>query len=114
METTANRGINMKIMVLKGRIDANVAPDIEQQIMTQITHGCYRLVVDLQDVSFISSAGLRVLLTALKETRRKGGDLRLAGLQARVREVFDLTGFNTVFKTYPTVGDASRSFGAQL
>lgn len=100
------------VLPLRGRIDANVASGLEQQLLKHINDGHGALVVDLQEVTFISSAGLRALLFALKQTKKKGGDLRLSGLQSRVLEVFEMTGFTTVFKVYATADDAARSFGA--
>ena len=97
-------------ITLKGRIDASVAPDIEQKLLSLISEGSGKLVTDLSEVWFISSAGLRALLAALKEAKRERGDLRLAGMQGQVQEVFDLTGFSTIFKIYASAEDAARSF----
>ena len=97
-------------LILKDRIDANVAPDIEQKLLSLISRGSCKLVADLSEVRFISSAGLRTLVAALKEAKRKGGDLRLAGMQKQVQEVLDLTGLDNIFKIYASVEDATRSF----
>ena len=97
-------------IILKGRIDASVAPDIEQKLLSLISEGSRKLITDLSEVWFISSAGLRALLAVLKEAKRKGGDLRLAGIQGQVQEVLDLTGFSTIFKIYASAEDAARSF----
>ncbi len=97
-------------IILKGRIDASVAPDIEQKLLSLISEGSHKLVTDLSDVWFISSAGLRALLAALKEAKRERGDLRLTVIQGQVQEVLDLTGLSTIFKIYTSVEDAAQSF----
>ncbi len=110
MELEINRIDDVVSIVLKGRIDANTAPTIEQKLFSLISEGSCKLVADLSQVRFISSAGLRTLVAALKEAKRKRGDLRLAGMQKQVQEVVDLTGLCTIFKIYASAEDATRSF----
>jgi anti-anti-sigma factor len=97
-------------IALKGRIDASGAPDVERKLLSLLSGGSRKLVADLSKVAFISSAGLKALLVALKESKRVNGDLRLAGIPAHVQEVLDLTGFSTIFKLHATVEDAAQSF----
>jgi hypothetical protein len=74
--------------------------------------GGSRLVVDLSGVDYTSSAGLRALLATVKETRRRGGDLRLADINPNVRKVLDLSGFATILKIYTGVDEAVASFAS--
>lgn len=97
-------------IALKGRIDAIVAPDIEQELLSLISSGSCRLVTVLSEVTFISSAGLRSLVAALKQAKREKGDLRLAQMGAKVKEVFEITGLSTVFGIHPSAEEAVRSF----
>ena len=101
---------NVITIILKDRIDANNAPEIEQGALSLISGSSCKLVADLSQVSFMSSAGLRALLTMLKEAKRNGGDLRLAGAQGFVKEVLDLTKFSAIFKIYTNTEDAVQSF----
>ena len=110
MELKINKIGDIVTIILEGRIDANIAPDIEQKILSLIAEGARELVADLSEVIFISSAGLRALITALKEAKRKKGDLRLAGVKGRVLEVFEITGFSTIFQIYGDVEESIRSF----
>ena len=110
MELSISKMGDVITIILRGRIDANVAPDIEQKLLSLIIEGSCKLVADLSEVKFISSAGLRTLVAALKEAKRKGGDLRLAGMQRQVQEVLDLTGLDTIFQIYTRAEDAIRSF----
>lgn len=110
MELSTSTKGNVVVVALKGRIDANTTLEVEQKLSSLISEGQCTLVADMMEVNFIASAGLRVLLAALKETRRNGGDLKLACLQTQVVEVLDMTGFSTLFKIYNTVEDAVGSF----
>ena len=110
MELIIDKAGDVTTIVLKGRIDANVAPEIEQKLLSLISGGSCKLVADLSEVWFISSAGLRTLVTALREAKRKQGDLRLARIQGQVKEVLGLTGLDNIFKIYASVDDATRSF----
>ena len=110
MELIIDKAGDVTTIVLKGRIDANVAPEIEQKLLSLISGGSCKLVADLSEVWFISSAGLRTLVAALREAKRKQGDLRLAGMQGQVKEVLGLTGIDNIFKIYASVEDATRSF----
>ena len=97
-------------VVLKGRIDAAVAPDIEEQLLALISGGSRRLVTVFSEVTFISSAGLRTLVAALKRAKRENGDLRLAGMGTRVKEVFEITGLSTIFSIYANSQEAIESY----
>ncbi len=110
MELNVSKTGDVITIILEGRIDASVAPDIEQKLLSLISGGSCKLVADLSEVGFISSAGLRTLLAALKEAKRERGDLRLAVIQGQVQEVLDMTGFSTIFKIYASAEDATRSF----
>ncbi|MEX2605777.1 MAG: STAS domain-containing protein [Kiritimatiellia bacterium] len=68
------------------------------------------VVIDLKEVSMIDSAGLGVLIAILKQVRERGGDLKLAGMQKRVRLVFEITRTQRIFTITETVKDSVRSF----
>lgn len=98
------------VITLEGDFDAAAAPSVEGRLQALVKEGQHRLVVDLSGVAYIASAGLRVLLAALKAARNSGGDLRLVGLQPAVKEVFDMAGFTPLFKVYADVEAATASF----
>lgn len=110
MELNISKTGDVITVILEARFDANVALDIEQKLLSLISGGSCKLVADLSEVRFISSAGLRTLVAALKEAKRNGGDLRLAGMQGQVQEVLDLTGLCAIFKIYASAEDATRNF----
>lgn len=94
-----------------GRIDHQTAPELQKTLNDLINQGHFKIVLDLSDVSYISSAGLRVLLAARKSVKRwNRGDLRLAELQPYVRDTLELVGFTRIFDIYDSSVDAVGSF----
>ncbi|NTV62001.1 MAG: anti-sigma factor antagonist [Oscillochloris sp.] len=102
---------DMVMMPVTGRVDAVTAPQLNKAVHEQIAAGARFLLLDLSNVTFLSSSGLRALLLIRKELMTLGGELRLAGLQPQVHEVFALTGFTQVFAIHTTVEEAQSSFG---
>ena len=98
------------ILALSGSIDALTAPQISDQISALTASGKNKLVADFSGVDYTSSAGLRVLLGGVKETRALGGDLRLAAVQPEVLKVLKLSGFTTIMKLFEDVDTAVASF----
>jgi anti-sigma B factor antagonist len=98
------------VLSLTGSIDAMTAPKITEFIQEQISKGNIKLVADLSGVDYTSSAGLRVLLGAIKETRGQSGDIRLAGTQPDVQKVLNLSGFTNILKVFDTLDEAVASF----
>ncbi|MBE0680336.1 MAG: STAS domain-containing protein [Anaerolineales bacterium] len=101
---------NVTILSLKGSIDAMMAPKITEFIQGQVARGNINLVGDLAGVDYTSSAGLRVLLGAIKDTRSQGGDLRLTGVQPDVLKVLTLSGFTNILKMFDSVDEAVASY----
>jgi serine/threonine-protein kinase RsbW len=99
------------VMPIKGRVDAVTAPQLNREVHAQIDGGARYILLDLADVTFLSSSGLRALLLIRKELMTLGGQLRLASLRPQVYEVFTLTGFTQVFAIHTTVEEARAQFG---
>jgi anti-sigma B factor antagonist len=106
-DTTIN---NVTIITIAGSIDAFTAPRIAEHISSHISKGTVQLVADLKDVDYTSSAGLRVLLGAVKETRSRNGDLRLANVQPEVNKVLNLSGFSSIMRIFNDLDSAVVSF----
>jgi len=98
------------LIVVNGRVDTNTAREFGETLNEQIDRGRNRLVVDMAGVEYISSAGLRELVSALKRTKQDGGDLRLAAPSDRVKEVLELAGLTTLFEVFDTQVAAVGSF----
>jgi anti-sigma B factor antagonist len=116
MEITHRRMNRVDLVEVSGRIDAATAPQLKQQIEALFEEGRYRIVLDLARLEYVSSPGLRVLIEARKRAREwkitdlEGGDIRIANLPPKIKEVFDLTGFTSLFEIYSDTVEAVGSF----
>lgn len=79
---------------ISGRLDTSTAPELEQIVKSSLAD-VKELVIDLKDLEYISSAGLRVLLSAQK-IMNKQGDMKLINVQETIMEIFDITGFTDI------------------
>ncbi len=82
-------------VTVSGRLDTLTAPELEKQLSLSMP-SADKLVLDLTDLAYISSAGLRAVLSAHKAMSGKGG-MKIVGVNDLVREVFDVTGFSKIF-----------------
>jgi anti-anti-sigma factor len=96
------------VVHVQGQIDSTTAPPLHDRLDDNIDAGYTYLVLDLSDVPYVSSAGLRVLSLALKRVRQSetGGELCLAGLSDTVEYAFRISGFNQLFYIYESVSEA--------
>lgn len=109
IETKELKRVN--VVEIGGRVDSNSAARLEEAFKTITGEKRFRIVVDMQELEYISSRGLRALIATLKETRRwNRGDLRLCNVPPRIHEVLDLAGLTPLFKTYDNTVDAVGSF----
>lgn len=93
-----------------GRLDSGSAGELEAVLPARVQTS-EKTVLSLADVPYVSSAGLRVLLMGAKAARAKGHKLVLAGLAPSVREVFDISGFTSIFAIEADVESALASLG---
>jgi anti-sigma B factor antagonist len=98
------------IIVLNGRLDAYSSNKLDEKINTLIDNDCRELVINFEGVDYISSSGLRVILSAVKKLRKIQGDVKLACLKPYVMEVFDISGFTQIFEIYSQEEEAIKSF----
>jgi anti-anti-sigma factor len=110
MEIEAVQKAEVAVVSVQGSVDALTARQLTDFLQEKIDAGQVKVIIDLSGVEFMSSAGLRTVLIALKETRNKGGDLRLAGAQPGVEKVLKMSGFNMILKSLPTVDEALNDF----
>lgn len=98
------------VVVLDGSIDALTAAELTESLSGILEQGRRALVADLAKVRYTSSAGLRVLLGTLKDSRRLGGDFRLAAVQQPVFRVLQMSGFADILRIFEDVEAAVLSF----
>ncbi|MCX6349177.1 MAG: STAS domain-containing protein [Candidatus Aureabacteria bacterium] len=91
------------------RFDAYSARDVETALKGLIDGGAQKIVCDFSGTEYISSAGLRVLLSAAKILRKSGGKIVLAGMKPYVREVFETAGFTQLFPIFESEEKALAS-----
>ena len=95
MKITKNvNGTNLTV-VLEGRLDTTTAPQLEVELKESL-QGISSLVMDMSALEYISSAGLRVLLSAQK-IRNNQGEMKVTGANESIMEIFEVTGFNDIF-----------------
>lgn len=85
---------NEVTLVLNGRLDTTTAPSLEEEVKASVS-GAEKLVFDLKELQYISSAGLRVLLSAQK-TMNKQGSMLVKNVSDDVNEIFEVTGFSDI------------------
>ncbi|HLF26653.1 MAG TPA: STAS domain-containing protein [Anaerolineae bacterium] len=112
MDVAVTQQGKVTVVSFTGALDAAVAEMVGSSLDAQVRSGNTRLVADVGQVGYVSSAGLRALVRTLKDTNRKGGDFRLANVQASLQRSLEITGLTSLFKTYPSVEAAVASFAA--
>jgi anti-sigma B factor antagonist len=83
-------------IAIKGRLDADSSPEAEKVVKDAIKDQTTRVLFNLASLEYLSSAGLRVLLGAAKEMRRKDGKIVLCALNEFVKEIFEVSGFQSL------------------
>ncbi len=100
-----------KVLVLKpeGRLDSNTINGAEADMFAHLEKGETRIVIDLSDLDYISSSGLRLVLMMGKRLSLKGGKLALCGLKPQIREVFEISGFISILTVVATRAEAEAA-----
>lgn len=94
-----------------GRIDSLTAPKLTDELNKLMQNGHFKIVIDLSEDQFLSSAGLRTLISAQKNCKRYNrGEVVLAAAPANIISVFELAGFTSIFKFFNDVTAAVGSF----
>ncbi|MGE5175543.1 MAG: STAS domain-containing protein [Hyphomicrobiales bacterium] len=108
-EAVGNRGVS--VLRVSGYVDTTTSPELERRLEALLREKRYHIVVDLSRVEYISSAGWGIFISEIREIREHGGDLKLAGMVADVREVFDLLEFENILQAHADADVAIASFG---
>lgn len=106
MEITEDKIDGQVVISLSGRIDSTAAVEFEEKLIEIIDKGKNTMIIDFLRIQFISSAGLRVLLLAAKKVKPYGGKIVLCDMSKDVREVFDISGFSSIFDIQDNVTSA--------
>jgi anti-sigma B factor antagonist len=106
MEIDIKEMNEIQILSVKGSIDADTASEFDQSLEKQISGGRDRIILDLSQLEYISSAGLRVIMKAAKKMEITGGEMAIVGLRGVVQEVFKVSGFYSLFNIYDSEEEA--------
>lgn len=106
MDFTQNKEGAFLVLEVAGRMDTITAPEFEARCLSCLEAGDKRLVVDLGKLEYISSAGLRSILSAAKKLKAAGGDMAFCALTGIVAEVFAVSGFNKLLPVFATRQEA--------
>ncbi len=106
MEIIENQKEGISIFKLNGRLDSNTSPALEKKLVSAIENGTRSMVIDFENLDYISSAGLRIILKTTKDLKRTEGNIVLCAMQDYVREVFEIAGFDTFLPIFSTVDEA--------
>jgi anti-sigma B factor antagonist len=110
MEVQTTKYKRCSVVTVSGRVDSNTAPRFEEALKDAIEGGQHNLVLELGEVEFMSSAGLRGMVSSLKACKSGGGDLVVAEPSTRVVEVLQLAGLTSLFTVFDDVTAAVGSF----
>lgn len=98
------------ILRMKGRLDAVSSPSAEKKVFEYINNGQYKLVLDFVGVDYLSSAGMRMLLSATKKLKSLSGKLIICSIATNVMDVLKMSGFDHVLELTKTEEDAIHKF----
>jgi anti-anti-sigma factor len=113
MNTEVRHENGIVVIAVTGSLDALTSGDLSGVIATQLASEEVNVVIDITGVEFMSSAGLRTLLSAAKEARSNGGDLRVASNNPGIDKILAMSGFTSIAKVFRNAQDAVASFVPQ-
>ena len=101
---------NVSVIYLNGYLDAHTAPQLESNFSELIDSSKYNIVVNFKDLNYISSAGLGVFMAYIEKIRENEGDIKLAGMNEKVYNIFDLLGFPLLYEIFKSEDEAVNKF----
>lgn len=111
MDVKAAQQGTVTIVTVSGSVDPVTSRDLQNDLTGLMAQGRAKIVADFSQVTYMSSAGFRVLLGTLKECRAKGGDFVIAAPQKNITQLIEMSGFTSFLKIFPNVQDAVSKFG---
>ncbi len=110
--STEVAGSQNQISIIKvgGFIDTTTSSEVERALNSLLKQGRYKIIIDLGNVDYISSAGWGIFISEIKSIREHGGDLKLVRMIPDVYEIFELLEFHHILDVYDSVEEAIRKF----
>ena len=108
--TSINERGEVSVINLKGFLDAHTAPTLENNFTQLINSNKYKIVVNFEELAYISSAGLGVFMAYIESIRDNRGDIKLTNMSDKVFNIFDLLGFPLLYEIYKNEDEAIMKF----
>jgi anti-sigma B factor antagonist len=108
MEISEQSKDNALVLSLSGRLDTLNYGILEKKLQSLFDENKTRIILNCGDLEYVSSSGLRVLLMYLKKANNVDGKLVLSDLQASIKEIFDISGFTSIFEIYDSEEEALK------
>ncbi len=112
MDITSTLDGGVAVFNIVGAIDSATSKEVDQAVSAVIDAGSRRVIFDLRQVAYVSSAGLRVILMAAKKAKSAGGGVAVFGLQTGVADVFETAGFGRIIPIAASDAQARELLGA--
>jgi anti-anti-sigma factor len=110
MNITEREQNGVIIFTLEGRVDSEGAVDLDLELQAAVTEDKYKLILEMSQVRYMNSAGLRTLADILTQCKANNGDLKLVNLNPKVQRVLQIIGFDKFFAIYATLEEALAGF----
>ncbi len=110
VESHQDKDNQVTIVDIHGVVDTGTTLILDDHLSSQLRDQRYKLVLNMEGVSYVSSAGWGLFISLLQKTREQGGDIKLAALSTEVKNVFNLLAFSNLISSFKTVDEAVASF----
>jgi anti-sigma B factor antagonist len=108
MEIKVSKQGDITVAAISGEIDSSTAPDAQDQLLPLIEGGS-KLVLDMEDLTFLSSAGLRIMLQLYRQSTSNNGKVAMANMHETIRDTMQITGFLNFFQVTDSVEAAVKA-----
>ena len=108
--TSIRENGDINIIDLKGYLDAHTAPTLENNFTELIKDNKFKIIVNFEDLAYISSAGLGVFMAYIENIRDNKGDIKLTNMSDKVFNIFDLLGFPLLYEIFKKEDEAVKKF----
>ena len=111
MEVTTQQFKHCDLVTVNGHVDSATAPKLAAALDTIVNDGRFKIVVDMTELEYMSSAGFRTLISAQRNCKRYNrGEVVFAGVPANIHSALELAGFTTLFQVFSDVTSAVGNF----
>lgn len=110
LSITTDNTQSASVMTVRGRVDSETAPELDGALSKLLNDNRNKIVLNLQGVDFLSSAGLRAMVKALKDAQKSGGDVRLASVSEPIEVILRTVGMMQMFRMFATSEEAAAGF----